>query len=128
MPPHLVIAAGYLPDSGGLLGSCFFYLFSGMIAGTVASFVVRGKMGCIFGNFFLGILGAIVSYFLLNLALNFVPFLPKSQQLTTNFLESTVLASIAATLISYIFTTARKAESRYQKRLIDESRTTPPTA
>ena len=128
MPPQLVLATGFTFNSGGLLGSCFFYLFSGMIAGTVASFVVRGKMGCIFGNFFLGILGAIIANFLLNLVLNIVPFIKSNQQLTTGFLGTTILASIAATLISYTFTTLRKAESRYQKRLIAESQTPPPSA
>ena len=128
MPPHLIVAATFSFDTGNLFSSCFTYLFAGMIAGTIASFVVRGKMGCIFGNFFLGIVGAIVANFLLNFLLNFVPFLKSNQQLTTGFLGTTILASIAATLISYLFTSARKAESRYQKRLLDESHTTPPTA
>ncbi len=123
MPFHLILAAGFTINSGGLFGSCFFYLASGIIAGTVASFVVRGKMGCIFGNFLLGIVGAVVANFLLNFLLDILPFLKQNQELSTGFLGTTILASIAATLISYIFTVSLKAERRYQKRLLDEKGT-----
>jgi uncharacterized membrane protein YeaQ/YmgE (transglycosylase-associated protein family) len=102
-------------DSGGLFGSIIFWLLAGMIAGTVANFVVRGRAGCLFGNFFLGIIGAIIAYFLLNL----VPGIKWQAQ----FLGATLIASVGATLIAFIFHQARRAENRYQARLLDRSKT-----
>ena len=92
--------------------ACFYWFLTGGIAGTVAHFIVRGKMGCFFGNFFLGIVGAIIADFILNLFF-------KNQSLSLNFIEITVAASIFATLIALIFHEARRAETGYQQRLLD---------
>ena len=103
-------------DSGGIFGSCFTYLFAGVIAGTIASFVVRGKFGCMVVNFALGILGAVVA----NLALNLIaPLLSKVNiPNSTGFFGITVFASITATAIALIFNWALKAESRHQQHLL----------
>jgi uncharacterized membrane protein YeaQ/YmgE (transglycosylase-associated protein family) len=106
-------------DSGNLLSSCVFYLIAGSIAGTVANFVVRGKMGCILGNFLLGILGAVVARFLLDLIVPHVPGLNNaSNQLTIGFIGTTIIASIAATAIAYTFYWARVAERNQQEKLL----------
>ncbi len=114
--PTMILAVTF--DSGGLLGSCLFYLFSGVIAGTVATFVVRGRLGCVFGNFFLGIVGAVIVKFLLD----FVGKIPGFGQINTlqiGFMATTILASVAATLIALVFTQALKAERRHQQNLLD---------
>ncbi len=108
-------------DSGGFFGSCLTYLFAGVIAGTVASFVVRGKLGCVVVNFGLGILGAIVANFALNLI---APILPKSLT-STGFFGITVFASVAATLVAFVFNWALKAEGRHQQQLLDKHRDNP---
>lgn len=98
-----------------LFTACFYWFFAGGIAGTVANFIVRGRLGCFFGNFFLGIIGAIVAYFILNL------FLSK-QNVSLSFIEITVAASVFATLIAFIFHEARQAEGNYQRKLLDKER------
>jgi len=108
-------------DSGGIFSSCFTYLFAGVIAGTVASFVVRGKLGCVVVNFGLGILGAVVANFVLNLI---APILPKAWT-STGFFGITVFASIAATLVAFVFSWALKAEGRHQQHLLDLHRDNP---
>ncbi len=96
-----------------LFTACFFWAFSGMIAGTIANFVVRGRGGCIFGNIFLGLVGALVATVLINVFL-------QQKNVTLDFFETTVIASVASTLIAYIFHTARKAESKYQQKLMEK--------
>jgi len=118
---QLVLAAGVSFGSGDLFGSCFFYLFSGAIAGTVANFIVRGKLGCLLGNFALGIVGAIVARFILGFLLQFIT-LPNKNDLSIGFMGTTIIAAIAATLISYIFNTALKAEHGRQAQLVEEHR------
>ena len=108
-------------DSGGFFGSCVTYLFAGVIAGTIASFVVRGKLGCIVVNFGLGIVGAIVANVVLNLI---APLLPKNLT-STGFFGITVFASIAATLLAFVFNWALKAEGRHQDRLLEKHRDNP---
>lgn len=114
---HGVMAVTF--NSGDLIGSCFFYLAAGVIAGTVATFVVRGRLGCIFGNFFLGILGAIVGKFLLDVLTGAIVPLRTLLPDKTGFLGTTIIASVTATLLAYIVGTALKAERRHQQRLLD---------
>jgi|GEM_PF-3416449 len=94
--------------------SCFFWLAAGAIAGTVATYVVRGRGGCIFGNFFLGLVGALIAKFVLGLVFS-------NQDVTLNFFETTVAASIVATVIAYLFHTFRRAESKYQQNLLNKT-------
>ncbi len=117
---------GFSFNSGDLFGSCVFYLAAGVIAGSVAQFIVRGRLGCLVGNFFLGILGAIVASFLVNLL---YPLLPKSvvpHTSSVGFMGTVILASIMATLIALFFNWAVKAERRHQQYLLDRAHTQPP--
>jgi len=109
------VLAGFIPNLGGLFSNCFSYLLIGMIAGTIATFVVRGKLGCIIGNFLLGILGAVVGYFVLNL----IPIL-NQKDISVNFIGTTIIASITATLIALIFSSVLAAERRHQQHLLDK--------
>lgn len=104
-------AVSFSPQN--LFTACFFWAFAGMIAGTVANYVVRGKGGCIFGNFFLGLIGAMLGTALINVVV-------RQSNITLGFIETTIIASIIATLIAYIFHTARKAEQRHQDRLLEK--------
>jgi uncharacterized membrane protein YeaQ/YmgE (transglycosylase-associated protein family) len=115
------VLAGFIPSLGGLFSNCFSYLLIGVIAGTVATFVVRGKLGCILGNFLLGILGAVVGYF----ALNLIPIL-NQKDIRINFIGTTIIASVTATLIAFIFSEALAAERRHQQRLLDKYHNQPP--
>ncbi len=110
-----IVLAGFIPSLGGLFSNCFSYLLIGVIAGTVATFVVRGKLGCILGNFLLGLLGAVVGYFVLNL----IPIL-NQKDISVNFIGTTIIASVTATLIALIFTSALAAERRHQQHLLDK--------
>lgn len=111
----MIFASGINFGDLNLFNACFYWGFAGTIAGTVAHFVVRGRLGCLVGNLALGIVSALVANFLLNL------FFQKNS-VTLNFIEVTVIASITATLIAFIFHQARTAEGRYQQRLLDRSR------
>ncbi len=114
---HLVLAITF--DSSGIF-SCFFYVFAGMIAGTFAHYVVRGRLGCLFGNFFLGIAGAIAGGFLLNFLEGAFPHLKAIIPDKTGFFGTTLIATIMATLISFIVTRAMRAERRHQQRLLEK--------
>jgi uncharacterized membrane protein YeaQ/YmgE (transglycosylase-associated protein family) len=104
-------------------GGCFTYLFAGIIAGTIATFVVRGRLGCIVVNFGLGIVGAVVANFILNL---FAPLLVRLNiPNSADFFGITVFASIAATLVAFLFNMALKAEGRHQQHLLDKHRDDP---
>ncbi len=110
MPP----LATFSFNSGNIFTVCFFWAFAGMIAGTVANFVVRGKTGCIVGNFFLGLIGALIA----GVILNFIPGL----NIEAGFFATMIIASLGATLVAFLFHQVRKAEGNYQKRLLDRSR------
>ncbi|SRR5579883_2828697 len=121
MPGHVVLAANITFGGSDPLTTCFSYLFAGAIAGTVASFIVRGKLGCLLGNFVLGILGAIAAQFILNFLLQFIT-LPHSNTIPVGFIGTTIIASIAATLIALIFNAALKAERSHQEKLLEQHR------
>ncbi len=104
-------AISFSPNN--ILYACVFWAFAGMIAGTVANYIVRGRGGCIFGSFFLGLIGALVGTTLINLVL-------RQQNVTLGFFETTVIASVFATVIAYIFHSSRKAEQRYQDKLLEK--------
>lgn len=117
---HGVVALTF--DSGGLIGSCFFYGVAGIIAGTVASFVARGRLGCLVGNFFLGIAGAIVGKFLFDLASGHIPGVAHLLPDKTGFLGTTIIASVVATALALLITTALRVERRHQQRLLDRAK------
>lgn len=118
--PHVPMA--FTIDSGNIFGSCFFYLFSGIIAGTVAQFIARGRMGCLLGNFFLGIVGAILGSFILDFLQQHIATLKTLLPDKTGFLGTTIIASIMATLLAVLFSQARKAERRHQANLLEQRR------
>jgi uncharacterized membrane protein YeaQ/YmgE (transglycosylase-associated protein family) len=111
---------GVLADSIKLIDagffSCFEWFFAGAIAGTIANFVVRGRLGCIVTNFVLGLLSAFVAGFILS----FIPFF-NGKDAAIGFFGTTVIASVSATLIAYLIHTLRRAEGRYQQKLLDRS-------
>jgi uncharacterized membrane protein YeaQ/YmgE (transglycosylase-associated protein family) len=121
--PLMLAALKVIPNSSDLF-SCFYYFFSGMIAGTVANYIVRGKMGCLLGNFFLGFIGSYIGFFILNNVV--LSFLPGQGSATTNFFVTTVIASITATLISLLISVGLKAERSHQQALLEKHG--PPTA
>lgn len=123
MPWNLTLAAVLSYDSG-TIGACFFYAISGVIAGTVASFVVRGKLGCVLGNFVLGLIGAFVGSFLINFVLRFLPH--QDNTISVGFLGTTIIASITATLIAYIVHWSRVVERRQQQQLLRKFHENPP--
>jgi uncharacterized membrane protein YeaQ/YmgE (transglycosylase-associated protein family) len=98
-----------------LFNACIYWAGAGLIAGSIAQFVVRGKLGCVFGNLLLGLVGAMVGTFIINIVL-------QGKNFGVNFIEITLIASVMATLIAFIFHQARRAEGRYQERLLDKYR------
>jgi uncharacterized membrane protein YeaQ/YmgE (transglycosylase-associated protein family) len=119
---------GFAFNSGDLFSSCFFYLAAGVIAGSVAQFIVRGRLGCLVGNFFLGIVGAIVANFLVNLIFPLIPKSALSHNIGVGFMGTVILASLVATLIALLFNWAVKAERQHQQSLLDRYRAKqPPT-
>lgn len=123
MPWNLILA-DTLAYNSGTVGSCFFYVMAGIIAGTVASFVVRGRFGCILGNFALGLIGAFVGSFLINLVLRFFPH--QDNTISVGFIGTTVIASITATAIAYVIHWTRVLERRQQQHLLHKFPQNPP--
>jgi len=99
-------------DGVNFFNACFYVFLTGAIAGSIANFVVRSKIGCIFGNFFLGIVGAMIANFLIGLV-------PQGKDARFSFFATTVIATIAATLIAFVFHEARRAESKHQQNLLN---------
>jgi uncharacterized membrane protein YeaQ/YmgE (transglycosylase-associated protein family) len=125
MQTHLTLALTVVPNSNDLF-SCFYYLFSGMIAGTVANYIVRGKMGCLLGNFLLGFIGSYIGFFIINNVV--LSFIPNKNNVTTNFFVTTVIASVFATLISLLINVGLKAERNRQQQLLEKHRQPPASA
>lgn len=80
-------------------GSLAAWVVVGLLAGAIAGRIARGRgYGCL-GDLVLGLVGALVGGFIVNL---FV-----SSDVTTNFLETTAVAIVGALLLIYLFRAVR---------------------